>query len=70
MQQEQAQITIVAPARGVTIRLASIITGLSEKAIRRKIEDGKWIEGKEYHRRDGGIYVDLDGYYRWVRGQG
>lgn len=57
----------VAPATYVTVPLASTITGLTEKAIRRKIEDGKWIEGREYRRSpDGGIFISLKGYEKWV----
>ena len=42
----------------VTVKLASTITGLSEKAIRRKIEEGKWLEGREYSKSpDGGIFI-------------
>nr|WP_082807338.1 excisionase [Collimonas pratensis] len=54
-------------ARNVTIALAATKTGLSEKAIRRKIESGVWIEGREWTRAiDGGIYIDMEGYDRWV----
>lgn len=58
----------VTPARFVTIELGAAVTGLTEKAIRRKIEDGIWIEGKEYRRQidDGRIYIDLKGYEAWV----
>jgi hypothetical protein len=57
----------VAPAPYVTVRLAAIITGLSEKAIYRKIEDGKWVVGREFVRSpDGGIFISLKGYERWV----
>ncbi|MDR5761911.1 excisionase [Caballeronia sp. LZ035] len=64
---EAARAALVSPASYVTIALAAIITGLTEKAIRRKIEDGKWIEGREYRRSpDGGIFIDLRGYERWV----
>lgn len=57
----------VAPAPYVTVALAAIITGLTEKAIRRKIEEGKWIEGREYRRSpDGGIFISLKGYQQWV----
>ncbi|MGX6999848.1 excisionase [Caballeronia sp. KNU42] len=60
-------IAQVAPAPYVTVRLAAIITGLSEKAIYRKIEDGKWVEGREFSRApDGGIFISLKGYERWV----
>ncbi|HJV76585.1 MAG TPA: excisionase family protein [Noviherbaspirillum sp.] len=57
----------VTPAPYVTIPLAAAITGLTEKAIRRKIEDGKWIEGREYRRSpDGGIFISIEGFKRWI----
>ena len=31
-----------------------------------KIARGEWLEGREYHRRDGRIFVDLREYERWV----
>lgn len=52
----------------VTVKVAAPATGLSQKAIRRKIETGVWIEGFQYHRRGGSIFIDLKGYERWVRG--
>lgn len=58
---------MVAPAPYITIALASQLTGLTEKAIRRKIEDGKWVEGREYRRGpDGGVFVSIKGYQQWV----
>lgn len=57
----------VSPAAYVTVSLASTITGLTEKAIRRKMEDGKWLEGREYRRSpDGGIFISIKGYQEWV----
>lgn len=59
--------SMVNAAPYVTIRLAALITGLTEKAIRRKIEDGKWIEGSEYRRSpDGGLFISMQGFKRWV----
>lgn len=58
---------IIAPAPYVLIGLASSITGLTEKAIRRKIEDGTWLDGREYRRApDGRIYISIKGYTQWV----
>jgi len=38
-----------------------------DMGIRRKIEDGKWLEGREYTRSpDGGIFISIKGYTRWV----
>jgi hypothetical protein len=60
-------LTQIAPAPYVTIPLAAMITGLSEKAIRRKIEDGKWLDGREYRRSpDGGVFISIKGYSSWV----
>jgi hypothetical protein len=57
----------VSPAPYVTVDLASAITGLTQKAIRRKIEDGKWIEGREFRRSpDGRIFISIKGYQEWV----
>lgn len=57
----------VSPAPYVTVNLAAMITGLSAKAIRRKIEDGKWIEGREFRRSpDGGVFISIKGYQQWV----
>lgn len=51
----------------VTIRLAASITGLTEKAINGKIDEGVWLEGKEWRRGpDGKRYVSVRGYTTWV----
>jgi len=53
----------------VTVRKASTVTGLTEKAIRRKIEVGKWQRGHHYHvSPDHGIFIDLDAIRNWIRG--
>ncbi len=45
-------------------------TGYSEKAVQRKIEDGKWTEGDVYVRApDGHILIDMDGFNRWALGE-
>lgn len=56
----------VTPARFVTIKLAEILTGLTEKAIRRKMERGVWLEGKHWRRADGGIFIDMKEFEQWV----
>lgn len=57
-------------ARYVTIERAEVLTGYTKKAIRRKIEDGKWLEGQLWSKApDGRILIDMEGYYRWVRGE-
>lgn len=61
-----AAILKVAPARFVTIELAEACTGLTASAIRTKIGKGIWVEGREYVRREGRVFIDLKGYERWV----
>lgn len=64
------------PDQCVRVRRAAAVLGLSEKAIRRRIEDGYWCEGKEYHRKRAKpgsraqIWVDLPAVAAWVRRNG
>ena len=44
-------------------------TGYTDKAVRRKIEEGVWLEGVHYRRApDGTIHMEMGAYYRWVEG--
>lgn len=57
----------VAPAPRVRLPLGAAITGLSVKAMQRKIQEGKWLEGREYHRDpDGNVWMDVKGVMQWV----
>lgn len=52
----------------VTVKKAATMTGLTEKAIRRKLESGKWLQGRHFHRApDGGIFIDLSAITDWFR---
>jgi hypothetical protein len=43
------------------------LTGYTEKAARRKIEEGIWVEGTHYRRApDGSVLMSLKGYEKWV----
>lgn len=54
-------------ANYITIPQAAQQTGLSEKAIRRKIEEGVWLEGRQFMRApDGRIYISIKGFESWV----
>ena len=63
------QPVAVQAARYVRIQLFCLMTGFTPKAVERKIEDGKWVEGKHYRRRDGAILIDMNGYEAWARGE-
>ena len=63
----QPPIINIQAAPRVRLPLAEAITGLSQKAMRRKIEDGKWLEGRQYHRDpDGNVWIDIKGVMQWV----
>lgn len=54
----------------VLIPVFSNLTGYSEKAVRRKIEDGVWVQGKHYRKApDGRITMNVQEYYKWVQGE-
>jgi len=57
----------VAIARYVRPELFERLTGVTKKAVERKIAEGVWIEGREYRRApDRQIYISMNGYYKWV----
>ncbi|WP_435514722.1 excisionase [Variovorax sp. GT1P44] len=57
----------IAPDRFVMIRVYAAITGRTEKSIRRKIEEGKWVLMREYIKDpDGTILIDREGVQRWM----
>jgi hypothetical protein len=64
---EAAHITA---ARYIRLPLFERMTGYTQKAVRRKIEEGHWVEGMQYMRApDGHILVDMKGYEQWVESQ-
>ncbi len=54
-------------ARYVTVKKAASLVGLTEEAIRKRVQRGQWLEGREW-RRDplGRIMIDTEGVKRWV----
>ncbi len=56
-------------ARYVRVNKFAELTGYTDKAVRCKISEGVWLEGKLWRRApDGAILVDLVGYELWVEG--
>jgi hypothetical protein len=46
------------------------LSGYTEKAIRRKIEEGIWLEGREYVKApDRHILIDIAKVEKWARGE-
>lgn len=53
--------------RWLTISKFAAESGYSEKAIRRKIEDRIWAEGRIWRKApDGRILISTEGYEEWV----
>ena len=51
----------------VRLTLFCSLTGYSEKACRRKMEQGIWVEGIHYRKApDGNILMNLKEYEKWV----
>jgi hypothetical protein len=64
---ESTMPAYVAADRYVTVSLFSSICGLSANAIRMKMKEGKWLEGREWVRSpDGGIFIDRQGVQKWI----
>lgn len=61
---------VVTAARYIRLPLFERMTGYTQKAVRRKIEEGHWLEGMQYMRApDGHILIDMRGYELWVESQ-
>lgn len=59
----------VVSSRYVRLPRFEELTGYTQKAVRRKIEEGVWMEGREFRRApDGHVLVDMEGYTKWVEG--
>ena len=52
--------------RFMTFTAAAALTGLTKKAMDRKVERNVWAEGKHFRLRDGLRYLDLAAYEKWV----
>jgi hypothetical protein len=64
------QPILMTPAPFVTLVLFASLSGYSVKAMRRKMEEGVWLLGREVVKApDGRVLVSLQGYARWVEGK-
>jgi hypothetical protein len=46
------------------------LSGYTDKAVRRKMEEGVWLENQHYRRApDRHVLIDVEGIERWVEGQ-
>jgi len=64
-----ARVEVMAnsPNRWVLIKRLAEITGYSEDAIRLKVKNGTWVQGRIWRKApDGRIFINLDEFERWV----
>lgn len=56
--------------RYVLISKFCVESGYTEKAVRRKIEEGVWLQNHHWRKApDGHVLIDVEGIERWVEGQ-
>lgn len=66
MNKTHIKVVTLQPSRFVTVKMAAALTGLTDRAIRTKLFDGTWLEGRQFRRRGAAIFIDMQGYERWV----
>lgn len=54
----------------VTVNYHASRTGLTEKAIRARIERGEWLEGAVWRKTGGRIFISEEGFQLWVEDRG
>ena len=55
------------PSRWVLINRLAEITGYSEDAVRHKVKNGTWLQGRIWRKApDGRIFVNVEEFERWV----
>jgi len=71
MNTTETRATSVGPARFITIKGAATAMGLTEGAIRKRIERGIWLLDKHYRKApDGRLYIDLKAIEAWIESKG
>lgn len=60
------EVITLQPSRFVTVKVACLLTGLTGPAIRNKMCDGTWLEGRQFRRRGTAVFIDMQGYEKWV----
>lgn len=45
------------------------LTGYTADAVQKLISRGRWLEGQQFRRVDGCVFVNLEGFEKWVEKQ-
>lgn len=50
----------------IKLKLFCQLTGITEMAVRKKRNEGKWSEQIVKRAKDGMLYVNIEEYYKWI----
>lgn len=63
----QAPVAVVA-AETVRVHLGAAMLGMTTGACNAARRDGRWVEGKHWHKSpDGSVWLDIPAIQEWVR---
>src|SRR5262249_9906652 len=55
--------------RFMTMEQFAKVSGIPPDGIRGRKKRGQWKEGEVWHKREGTIFIDTEGYEKWILGQ-
>jgi hypothetical protein len=58
------------PSQWVLVKRSAEVTGYSENAVRHKVKDGTWVQGRIWRKApDGRIFLNLAEFERWAESE-
>jgi len=58
------------PSQWVLVKRFAEVTGYSENAVRHKVKNGTWVQGRIWRKApDGRIFLNLAEFERWVESE-
>jgi|GEM_PF-370074 len=58
------------PSQWVLVKRFAEVTGYSENAVRHKVKNGTWIQGRIWRKApDGRIFLNVSEFERWVESE-
>lgn len=66
MEAEDQVNNLAIQVQWVLLPMFCSLTGYTEKAVRRKMEEGVWLQGKHYRKVAGRIHLSMEAYNKWV----
>lgn len=64
------EIVVGNPSQWVLVKRFAEVTGYSENAVRHKVKNGTWVQGRIWRKApDGRIFLNLTEFERWVESE-